>query len=54
MFVLFLTWNQVTYQSIILINLYLDIDDVNKALGELHDDLELKVPTREFKEALSE
>ena len=36
------------------LSLSLDIDDVNKALGELHDDLELKVPTREFKEALSE
>jgi len=27
---------------------------VNKALNEVHDEIELKTPGREFKEALSE
>jgi hypothetical protein len=33
---------------------FLDIDDVNKALGEIHDDVDLKVNQRDFKETLSE
>jgi hypothetical protein len=42
--------------SIYIYNLHIniDIDDVNKALGDIHEEVELRVANREFKDALSE
>ena len=32
----------------------IDIDDVNKALNEMHDEVDNKVATKEFRDALNE
>ncbi len=51
MFVLYLTWSPVSLNRVLY---FIDIDDVNKALTEMTEEIGVKTSHREFREALND